>query len=246
MASILDDLKGILSPAEFAKLEASEAVKTRIARGDELRSYYDGDPDPVTPPQNRSDPPPVRATPPPQFDLSSIETLLDRKLGTINTTIETKINETIQARGTELVNNAVGIAMRQADELNRVYHRHSAEFGEAFDSTAFNEFLMKPENSLMNGDQRGGSKFPTVTSAYEAMVGPKMTEKTIAAEVEKRVKQDPRVNTPPGTTPPSAVNSNIVKFMKRGGPADGAPATGASRAAAMLDRMDANRNSAAS
>lgn len=249
MASILDDLKGILSPAEYAKLEASEAVKTRISRGDELRSYYDGEPEPVAPPV-RNEPPPVRATPPGQFDLSQVEAslgrMLDAKLGTINTTIETKIAETVTARGAELVNSAVSIAMRQADELNRVYHRHSTEFGESFDSNAFNEFLMKPENSLADKDgKRVGSKFPTVMSAYEAMVAPRATQKQIADGIKAGVAAASGTHVP-GTTPAPAVHGNIVKFMKRGGPADGAPATGASKAAAMLDRIQANRNEAAS
>ena len=54
MASILDDLKGILTPEEFAKVQGRQDLATRLTRGDELRSFYDGEettpPALVTPP----------------------------------------------------------------------------------------------------------------------------------------------------------------------------------------------------
>jgi hypothetical protein len=248
MASILDDLAGILPAAELEKLKGNAALKTRLERGDELRSYYDGEPEPVTPPAARNEPPPVRATPPPSanFDLSSIEALLDKKLGTINTTIESKINETVERRGTELVMNAVGMATQRADELNRIYHRHSTEFGEAFDSTKFNDFLMLPENSVMGADgKRVGSKFRTTTEAYDAMIAPRVTEKKIADGIAAGVAAKSGAHVP-GTTPMPATSGAILAFQRRGGPADGAPATGAQRAAAALDKIMSRRNEAAS
>jgi hypothetical protein len=33
--ALLDDLKGLLSPAEFAKIQGNSAVATRLARGEE-------------------------------------------------------------------------------------------------------------------------------------------------------------------------------------------------------------------
>ena len=40
--ALLDDLKGLLSPEEFAKIEGNAALKTRVEKSDELYSYYAG------------------------------------------------------------------------------------------------------------------------------------------------------------------------------------------------------------
>ena len=55
MASILDDLKGILTPEEFAKVQGRQDLATRLTRGDELRSYFDGEE--ATPPASVTPPP---------------------------------------------------------------------------------------------------------------------------------------------------------------------------------------------
>ncbi len=233
--ALLDDLKGILSPAEFAKIQGNSAVATSLARGQELISFYDGD----EPPANTVvDPPAARSTPPPaaagQFDLSAIDRMLDAKLGKINEIVDARVADVVKTRGDELVNNAVGIAVRRADELNRIYGRHEREVGKPFDSADFTAYLEKPENKA-----RG---FRTMTDAYEAYVGPVVQERTIEAEVTKRVKAQSGTAGVPGTTPAPATNSNIRMFINRGKTgADGAPTTGAGRAAAMLDRMQSRQ-----
>jgi hypothetical protein len=233
--ALLDDLKGILSPAEFAKIQGNSAVATSLARGQELISFYDGD----EPPANTVvDPPAARSTPPPaaagQFDLSAIDGMLDAKLGKINEIVDARVADVVKTRGDELVNNAVGIAVRRADELNRIYGRHEREVGKPFNSADFTAYLEKPENKA-----RG---FRTMTDAYEAYVGPVVQERTIEAEVTKRVKAQSGTAGVPGTTPAPATNSNIRMFINRGKTgADGAPTTGAGRAAAMLDRMQSRQ-----
>ena len=237
--ALLDDLKGILSPAEFAKIQGNPAVATSLARGQELISYYDGDEPPAS---TAVDPPPVRSTPPPaaagQFDLSAIDRMLDAKLGKINEIVDARVADVVKTRGDELVNNAVKISIQRADELNRLYGRHEREVGKPFDSADFNTFLEKPESKA-----RG---YRSITDAYNDYVAPVVTERTIETEVEKRVKARSGSAGVPGTTPPPATNSNIRMFMKRG--ANGTPAetTGAGRAAAALDRIQARQQELAS
>lgn len=235
MASILDDLKGVLSPEEFAKIEGNAALKTRVARGDELRSYYDGDePPPVQQQQQQNDPPPVRTAPPGTggtFDLGAIERMLDTKLGTINTTIDTRIAEVVKTRGDELVNNAVKIAVARTDELSRIYIEHNQNFGEPFDSAKFNEYL----------EANKDKGFRTIRQAYDTFIGPRAEERRVDQKVKERLAAESGKNVP-GTTPAPATNSNIRSIMSRGKTGDpNAPATGAGRAAAMLDRLEQSR-----
>lgn len=231
MASLLDDLKGILGDDAIAKIEANPALKSRVEKGSELVTMYfgDDDPDPVTPPANRSnEPPPApRSVPGAGLDLSAVERMLDTKLGSINTTIDTKLGELVNARGTELLNNAVKIALQRSDELNRVYNRHSAEFGEVFDSVKFNEFLETPEAKAKN--------FQSVTQAYEAWVAPRLTQKAIDKGIEDGIKAKSGSSVP-GTTPAPSTNNTITFFRKRGTAAEGGATTGAQRAAAILDQ----------
>ena len=224
--ALLDELRGLLSPEEFAKIQGNPKVASRIARGDEYVTYYDGDETPAaTPPAAVT--PPAAATPPSQFDLGSFEQMLDKRLGKINEIVETRVNDVVKARGDELVSNAVKISLQRADELNRIYSRHAAETGKPFDSTDFNTFLEKPESKA-----RG---YRTITQAYEDYVAPQTQERTIAAEVDKRLKAESGRHVP-GTTPAPSVNSNIRVFMKRGSGGDGAPSTSVQKAAEALDR----------
>lgn len=243
MASILDDLEGVLSKEELAKIKANPAIATRLTRGDELREWYDGG-EVETPPAAVTLPPAPRAgTPPPpgQFDLSAIERSIDAKIGAITTTINTTIESALKTRGDELFNNAVRTAVQRSDELQRIYGRHEREVGKPFDSAEFNTYLEKPEVKA-----RG---FRTLTDAYEAFVAPVVTERTIETEVNKRytakVAADSGKNVP-GTTPAPAVNSNIRFFQKRTATGAAAETTGAGRAAAALDRIMARQNEMAS
>ena len=241
--ALLDDLKGLLSPEEFAKIAGNSAVATRITRGDELRSFYDGDEEPVVTVTRTAEPPPARTAAPAagQFDLGAIERILDTKLGTINTTIDSRIADVVKNRGDELVNSAVKIAVQRADELSRVYSRHERETGKPFDSAEFNAFLEKPEVK-----QQG---FRTITQAYEAYVAPVVAERTINAEVDKRYKAklaDDSGKHVPGTTPGPAVNSNIRFFQKRTASGAAVETTGAGRAAAALDKIMSRQQEMAS
>ena len=240
MASILEDLKGILSPAEYAKLEAKQDLATRLTRGDELRSYYDGD---EPPPVAHVDPPPVvRSTPAPPgaFDLTSIERMLDAREQKQRDFIKTELDNAVKSRGDEFVNNTVKIAVQRADELNRIYARHSELTGKPFDSADFNAFLEKPEIKAKG--------FRTLNDAYEAYAAPTVTERTIESEVDKRVKAKQAEDSGkhlPGVTPGPAVNSNVRFFQKRTATGGQAETTGAGGAAAALDKISARRDESA-
>lgn len=239
--AILDDLKGVLSAEEFSKLEGNAVLKTRLSRGDELRSFYDGEETPATPPAAASgnDPAP-RSTPANQFDLSAIESMFDRKIGKLDERIDSRFNTLVEQKGNDLVNSAVKISIQRADELNRIYAQHSQDFGTAFDSKAFNDFLEKDENK---------SRFRTITDAYDAMTADARLQKkldTAKAEGKAEAVAARSGGNVPGTTPVPATHGNIVKFLKRGSPAEGAPATGAQRAATALDNILARREQAAS
>ena len=232
MANLLDDLKGILSPAEYAKIEGNAALKTRASKASELLEWYGGEEEPATTTTTTTTVQPAATTTvqlaqrnAPNFDLSSIETMLDKKLSTLNTTIDTKIGEVVKQRGDELVNNAVKIALQRSDELNRIYMEHQANFSEAFDTTKFNEFL----------EANKDKGFRTIRQGYDAFIGPRAED----ARVQKRVKEElakQSGNNVPGTTPPPSANAAILHFKKRTVAGDGTATTGAQRAAALLDK----------
>lgn len=232
--AILDDLKGLLSPAEFAKIEGNSAIATRLTRGEELRSFYEGE----EPPAHVD--PPARVNPPGMFDLSAVERMLDSKLGKINETVDARVAEVVKTRGDELVNNAVKISIQRADELNRIYYRSERETGEPFDSAKFNTFLESPEAKA--------ARYPTITAAYEAYVAPVVQAKTIAdarKEGAAAARAEDSGKHVPGTTPGPAVNANILHFQKRTAAGEAQP-TGAGRAAAALDKIMSRRNEMAS
>jgi hypothetical protein len=227
--AILDDLKGILSPAEYEKIAGNAAMKTKLEKGEELYGYYVGadDPPPAAAPAAGDPPPAARATPP-SLDLSGIERVLDARLSKLDERIDARLNTVVTEKGNELVNNAVRIALQRSDELNRIYMEHQANYGEAFDSSKFNEFL----------EANKDKGFQSIRQGYDAYISPRATER----EVEKRVtakmaeKSGQQV---PGTTPAPGTNKTILHFKGRTAAAGDGATTGAQRAAALLDRRAA-------
>lgn len=246
--ALLDDLKGILSAEDFAKLEGNAALKTRITRGDELRTYYDGEETPpaVVPPAVE---PPVARTPPAgaggQFDLSAIERMLDTREQKQRDFIKTELDNAVKTRGDELYNNVRSGVRSDALQLVKIYTRHQNATGKEWDDAEevkFNEYLKTNNAAVAAG---GGKRYANLTDAYNDYIAPVVTEKTIEAEVTKRLKAKSGENVP-GTTPGPSVNSNIRTIMMRNRAADGTtPTTGAGRAAAALDKIMARQNESA-
>lgn len=247
MPGILDDLKGILSPAEFEKLQGNAAIATRISRGDELRSYYDGEE--VETPVARTEPPPARTAPAGMFDLSAVERMLDTRIGKINDIVDARVQEVVKTRGDELYNNVRSGVRNDALQLVKIYTRHVQATGKDWDDAEevkFNDFLKANNEAVKTG---GGKRYQTITEAYNDYIAPVVTERTIETEVDKRFKAKTASESGrnvPGTTPPPATNSNIRHFMKRTATGGAAETTGAGRAAAALDRIQARQQEMAS
>jgi hypothetical protein len=243
--AILDDLKGILGDDAIAKIEANPAIKERLKKGNELYGLYlgeeevePGSADPKTTNTVTAPPPPPSTetkTTPGMFDLGAIERMLDKRFENLDTRISDTVNKAIETRGTEVVNNAARIATMRADELNRIYLRHTSITGEQFDTEKFNQFL--EENKA-----RG---FRSVTEAYNEFIRPVEEEKRINTEVEKRTKAKSGEHVI-GSTPQPSMNSNVRTIMKRTLAAAGEGSTAAQRAADRLNRMEADRAAAAS
>lgn len=230
--AILDDLKGVLSPEDFAKIEGNTALRTKLTKGEELYSFYVGDDDlPAEPAAKPAATPAAKS----DLDLSGIERMLEAKLGDLNKTIDSRIGEMVKTRGDELVNNAVKIALQRTDELSRIYIEHQANFGESFDSAKFNEYL----------EANKDKGFRSIRQAYDAYVAPQATEREVEKRVQAKLKEESGRSVP-GTTPPPSVNSNIRHFKARSLAADGQGMTGAQRAAALLDKRMAESQAAAS
>lgn len=245
--ALLDDLKGLLSPAEFEKIQGNTAMASRIARGDEYVDYYDGvvDPPAVLPPTTVT--PTATVTPPAgQFDLSSIERMLDSKLGTINATIDAKVADIVKQRGDELYNNVRAGVRTDALQLVKIYTRHQEATGKSWDDAEevkFNDFLKANNEAVKVGS---GKSYKNLTEAYNDYIAPVVQERTIESEVTKRVKATSGQNPVPGTTPAPATNNNIRFFQKRGVATDGTGMTGAQKAAQLLDERVARRQAEAS
>jgi len=225
--ALLDDLEGILGKEAVEKIKADPRVSVRASKAEELLGYYDGD-EPVVPVKVEPKVEPTKVVSSPGMDmaalLAGIDKSLDSKLGVIGKTIDDKIAEAVKTRGAELAGNASSIALRNADELNRVYRRHEKDFGEDFDSTAFNTFV--------ETQKKTGRNFNSVTEAYEAMTADKRNDKTVEERVREGLKAKASAQNVPGVTPPS-VKSPLGVFMARGKTEGGAD-TAVSKAAAML------------
>jgi hypothetical protein len=241
--AILDDLKGLLSPAEFAKIEGNAAIKARVDKADELYTYYAGADDPP-PAAHQDDPPPARReTPPPAFSLDAIERMLDAKLGAkLTDTVKTQVEEVVKTRGDELYNNVRAGVRSDALQLVKIYTRHNEVTGKSWDDAEevkFNDFLKANNEAVKTG---GGKRYATLTEAYNDYIAPVVTERTIATEVDKRVKAESGKNVP-GTTPAPSTNSNIRFFKQRSVAGGDGKETGAQRAAALLDqKMNSERS----
>ena len=256
--ALLDDLKGLLSPEDLAKIEGNPAIKNRIAKGDELYGYYVGEDEPVQQQQQQQQQPVQQQQQQPVqqqnqgFDLGAIERMLDKRLGDLgkkfeNVVTKDDLSATITREGAKLLSQATA----NADELNSIYMEHRDLTGKPFDRAAFNEFLNKPENKTGEVDkpigQGASSRFSSIRSAYEAFVSPVKTEREVDRRVAEKLKtQSGGQPGFPGSTPPPSTNKIVDILKRRNVAADGGGNTRVDRAAAALAQMESSRQSAAS
>jgi hypothetical protein len=233
--ALIDELAGSLSPAVIARIKAKPDVFKEV-----IDMYYaeDGDEKPTT---TTTPPVAAAATSNNPFSLADIESALDKRLGAalderIKTTAGAAIEDVIKTRANELIGQATERSIRSADELNRVYRRHEKEFGEDFDSIAFDKYITE--------QRAAGHNFSSITSAYEDWTRDKRTEKTIETRVntatEELKKKKANNEMVPGVTPASA-RSPISTFINRGKTTDKEGTTAAQRAGAALDEALARR-----
>jgi len=236
--AILDELAGIIGAEAVAKIKADSKITTKLTEGERLYGFYTDDDtttttETTTPPVTTQTTDTTSAARSAVLDLKAIEGLLDKKLGGLDDRIKTAttatVEEIIKKRGAELTVNASSIALRNADELNRVYRRHEKDFGEDFDTAKFNEFV--------ETEKKAGRGFASVTDAYEAWTKDRRTEKTIAAAKEegKREALKERADMMiPGVTPASA-RTPLGQLLNRGRDKDATGKTSVEKAASSLE-----------
>ena len=234
--SALDQLEALLDQKVIAKIKANPA-----ALKDMVEIYYADAEDDATTTTTTEARQPV-AKPAAAFGLGDFEALLDRKLGgldeRIKTTATAAVEEQVKTAGERLIQEATTRTLRGADELNRIYRRHEKDFGEELDSTAFDTFLQD--------QMKTGTRYATMTKAYEEYTRDKRTEKTIATQVEDGVREKLKARATtqevPGVTPASA-RSPMTVLLNRGKKTDDTGSTTAQRAGtALSERLAASAN----
>jgi hypothetical protein len=218
MADILDDLEGILGADAITKLRANPALTTRLTRAEEVREFYDGEVEtpPAAPPRREA--PPVR---PPTGGgetladvMAGLKTVTDR-IGTIDKTVTDKVNEVVQARGSELLNNAIAISMRNTRELTKLDSRHRADFNEDLDDSKL--------EAHVKAATEAGRPFRTITEAYDDMTREARVKKQVDTGVETGVREALKARASgqvPGVTPQSG--SPMLKLLRKGPSTPGA------------------------
>jgi len=210
MADLLTDLEGFLGKEAADKLRATPDAVTRLSRASEILSFYDGETEtPPAAPRVRETPPAVRsATGAGDETLAQIMARLDG-LGNIDEKIKTGVETMVQARGNELVNNAIAISMRNNRELTRIDARHRADFGEDMDDAKLDAHIAAARDV--------GRPFRTITEAYDDMTREARFKKELDSGVETGVREALKTRASgqvPGVTP-TAASPMLTMLHKR-------------------------------
>lgn len=238
MPDILDELEGILGADAIGKLRAAP-IAQRLQRGDSVREYYDGN--------MEGDPPPPRERQQQRQEPGSGggESLADvlgelgkitTRLGTLDATVATKVNEVVEKRGSELFNNAVGMAMNNTLDLLDITARHRENFGEPLDRVKL--------EAHATAAREAGRPFRTVTEAWEDMTREDRLEKRIATGVETGIREKLKTinnGSLPGVSGTSG--SPMLRALKAV-PSGGGNTSAVSKAARGLEDLLASRGEA--
>jgi hypothetical protein len=237
MADLLAELEGLLDADSLAKIRSNPTVSERFTRASDVMSFYDGETNDPPPAPTRREAPPASGVPTGGGDLAALTaqlTGITSKLDGLDTTIKSKVDEVVQQRGNELVNNAIAISMRNNRELAKVDARHHRDFGEDLDDTAL--------EAHVKAAQEAGRPFRTITDAYEDMTRERRVKKEVDSTVETRVREELKTRASgnvPGVTNPSA--SPMLNVLKGGGRKDGDAGTHIDKAASALRERLAER-----
>jgi hypothetical protein len=115
----------------------------------------------------------------------------------------------VQARGNELVNNAIAISMRNNRELTRIDARHRADFGEDMDDAKLDAHIAAARDV--------GRPFRTITEAYDDMTREARFKKELDSGVETGVREALKTRASgqvPGVTP-TAASPMLTMLHKR-------------------------------
>lgn len=241
MATLLDELAGVLSAEEIAKIKANPRLSGRMDKVRELEALYYGEDEPVVTPPAVVTPPPAVVTPPPAAatgdDVRTMVSGILKRLDTVVTSdkIEEVVTKTVEKLAPKFIGAAAAQGTRNADELNRIYIGHKSEFAEDFDSQGFNTFI--------ETQQKAGIQYRSVTDAYNDMVKDKRVETKVKKGIEEGVREGLKRRVPvPGTTP-QGTKSPLSVILARGRPTDSTGATAAESAGADLEARLARANS---
>lgn len=234
MADILAELEGFLGKEQADKIRANETLNTRLAKANEVFSFYEGDTEtPPTPPQRREAAPEVRhATSDP--GLAAIMAKLD-SIGDVDAKIKTGVEAVVTARGNELVNNAIAIAMRNTRELQKIDTRHRADFGAEFDDTKLEAHI--------DAAREAGRPFRTITEAYDDMTREDRVKKEVSTGIETGVREGLKARASgnlPGVTPTAATPMLQMLKTARRGTSEGAGNHLDKAGAALVEKLAAN------
>lgn len=237
MADILAELEGFLGKEAADKIRGSETMKSRMAVVNDVMGFYEGDTEiPPAPPQRRETPPEVRpATGAGDPGLAAIMAKLD-SIGDVDAKIKSGVETVVAARGNELVNNAIAIAMRNTRELQKIDTRHRADFGTEFDDVKLEAHVAAAIEA--------GRPFRTITEAYEDMTREDRVAKRVETGIETGVREGLKARasgTLPGVTPTAATPMlQMLKTSRRGTTGNGDAGNHLDKAGAALAERLAN------
>ena len=141
--------------------------------------------------------------------------------------------------GSELVGNAITQALKQANELSVIRETHREEFGEKFDSAAFEKFVTDAKD-----ETTGRNKYPTLTAAYDAMVAEKRFKAKVDKEVADQLKQKRSGTEAAGQSSPAALSPAQQLIAKAKAAETAAGKTNLQKAIDELARRDGSQSAA--
>lgn len=236
MADILAGLESIIGKEAADKIRASETGLATMTRVNDVMSFYDGESETPPPPPRREAPPASGVTPPAGDSLAAIMARLD-SFGDVDAKIKSGVEAVVTARGNELVNNAIAIAMRNTRELQKIDARHRTDFGTEFDDTKLEAHVAAAIEA--------GRPFRTITEAYDDMTREDRVTKRIETGVETGVREGLKARasgTLPGVTPQAATPMlQMLKTSRRGTAGNGDAGNHLDKAgAALAERLATN------
>lgn len=236
--SLLDELAGVLSPAELAKVRANQELLGRVSKQDELYGMYlDETIDPpaaIAEPEKKVEATSTTTDSRPGTSSSDIGKLLQsmskltEQIAGIDKVVATKVDEVVKVEGDKLVSAAVMRALKLADGLSKVREDWNANYGAEhgrFDSDKFEKWY--------EDQSKSGVTFGSIEKAYEQYSAPQREAANIENKVRERLKEKNSGAQVPGVTP--TASSTLKTLMRRGRAEDSGGQTAVDRAGDKLN-----------